>query len=171
MPRDSVTGDRELARALRALAKGPSARDIDGMAGRALRPMLNDVKERLRRLRNYPSKYPSFFPKQRGSFLDHVDKAMVMRKDDRQTRTSRSYRIAATRRARYLLHLTEYGTSPHWQPNLGGGFMHPGAAPKPTMVPAFEAGHADVIIDFGGEVADWLQRAGREVGLRILRTR
>lgn len=34
--------------------------------------------------------------------------------------------------------LVEFGTAPHWQPNRGGGQMHPGARAKPFMRPAFE---------------------------------
>jgi HK97 gp10 family phage protein len=141
------------------------------MAGRAMRPLLDDVRARLKAHRNFPTKYSDFFPKQRGKFRDHLDRMIVMRKDERQSQGGRAYRIAATRRARSLLHLVEFGTQPHWQPNLGGGFAHPGATPKPTMVPAFEAGHDGVITEFGEEMADWLQRAGANVGLRILRGR
>jgi HK97 gp10 family phage protein len=171
LARNPVTGDKELAAALRALAKGPGAREVDGMAKRAMRPLLDDVRARVKSHRNFPTKYSDFFPKQRGKFRDHLDKAIIMRKDDRQSAGGRSYKIGGVRRARYLLHLLEYGTAPHWQPNLNGGFMHPGATPKPSMVPAFEAGQSDVITDFGDEVVDWLTAAGSRVGLRILRGR
>lgn len=168
MARDYVTGDKELAKALRAMARGPSAREIDGMATRSSDGLVSDVRARLRAHRNFPSKYSSFFPKQRGKFSDHLDKTIVFRKDAVRGK-ERSYRIGATRRGRRLLHLVEFGTASHWQGNLGGGFMHPGASPSPTITPAYEAGHAAVIREFGFEMADWLQRAGSAQGLKIVR--
>lgn len=167
MARDVVRGDRELARALRALAKGPSAREVDTMANQAMAPVLQDVKNRLRAHRNFASKYPSFFPKQRGPFTNHLDKNVFMRKDGKQSQYQRSYRLGGTRRAARLMHLLEWGSRPHMQPNLG--FMHPGSTPRPTMVPAFEHGKADVVRDFGYLTADWLQRRSAQLGMRFVR--
>lgn len=169
MARDSVRGDKELAKALRALSKGPSARELDGMATRTMRPVLDDARARMKTHRNYPSKYPAFFPKQRGPMGKHMDRFLVMRKEGKQSVGKRSYRIGGINRARWLLHLVEFGTSPHAQPGLG--FMHPGATPRPVMTPAYEAGHARVIHDWGYEIANWLQQDGRRYGLRIVRTR
>lgn len=162
-----VTGDKELAAALRVLSKGPGAREIDGMANRTLSPVRDDVKSRLRAIRNFPSKYSSFFPKQRGKFANHLDKFVVVRKDGKQSVGRRSYRIASTGRGKSLLHLVEYGTAPHAQPNLR--FMHPGATPRPVMTPAYEAGHAGVIREFGFEMSNWLVQAGNKLRLKISR--
>lgn len=35
--------------------------------------------------------------------------------------------------------LIEFGTAAHYQPNYRGGWLHPGATPKPFMRPAFDA--------------------------------
>lgn len=168
---DNVIGDKALVAALNAMAKGPGAREVDGMATRSMKPVLEDTRERLRAHRNYASKYPAIFPKQRSISSDHVDRGIVFRKDGRAAQGKRSYKIGATRRARSLLHLLEYGVAPHFQPNLLGGWMHPGHAPLPTMTPAFETGQAGVISAFGEEIADWLVEAGTRQRLRILRGR
>src|SRR5690606_4918135 len=107
MTRAFVTGDRELAAALRRLSKGPGAREIDGMANRAMPPVLHDVRGRRRAIRNFPSKYPSFLPKQRKPKGNHLDKFVVMRKDAKQSAGRRSYRIASTGRAKSLMAIVE----------------------------------------------------------------
>lgn len=167
MPRGNVRGDTELVKALRALSKGPAARDVDGMATRSFTPVLTDARARMKAIRNYPSKYSSFFPKQRGPFGKHLDRFIVLRKDGKQAQGRRAYKIGGVNRARFLLHLIEWGSAPHVQPNLR--FNHPGATPRPVMTPAYEAGHPGVIRDMGFEFADWLLRAGRAQGLRITR--
>lgn len=169
MARDTVRGDKEFARALRQLSHGPTAREVDGMANRAMSPMLEDVKSRLRQHRNYASKYPSFFPKQRGKFGRHLDSQIAFRKDGQQSRAVRRYKLGGTGRARFLLHLLEFGASAHFQPNLGGGFMHPGSTPRPSMVPSFESKKSGVIRDFQFLTVDWLQRRSAQLGLRMVR--
>lgn len=134
-----------------------------------MKPVLDDTKARLRAIRNFPAKYSSFFPKQRKPMGNHLDRFVVMRKDGKQSPGRRRYKIGGLGRARSLLHLVEYGTAPHMQPNLG--FMHPGATPRPTLTPAYESGHAQVIHGWGFEVANWLQQDGRRLGLRIIRSR
>lgn len=168
MARSAVTGDRELMRMLNALAKGPGAREVDSAAGRSMKPMIDDTRNRLRSMRNYPSKYPSIFPKQSAVGSDHVDTGIVMRKTT-ATPGMRSYRMGAIRRARYLLHLLEYGTAPHYQPNLLGGWMHPGTSPQPTITPAYEHGKDDVLWAMQEELLNWVERTVRTRGGRISR--
>lgn len=49
-------------------------------------------------------------------------------------------------------HLVEFGTAPHWQPNRGGGQMHPGAQAKPFMRPAYEATKDEIVRQTGEAV-------------------
>ena len=49
-------------------------------------------------------------------------------------------------------HLVEFGTAPHWQPNRGGGQMHPGAQAKPFLRPAYEATKDEIVRQTGEAV-------------------
>lgn len=48
--------------------------------------------------------------------------------------------------------LVEFGTAPHWQPNRGGGQMHPGAQAKPFLRPAYEATKDEIVRQTGEAV-------------------
>jgi HK97 gp10 family phage protein len=167
----TVTGDRQVVAALRRIGKGPSAREVDTSANRAMSPMRDDARKRLAAHRNFASKWPSYFPKQQGPFGNHVDKGIVVRKDGKQEPGARSYKLGATGRARFLLHLLEFGTAAHFQPNLLGGWMHPGASPRPSFVPAFEHGKDAVIDVLQDDILGWLEREARGAGLRFTRGR
>ena len=136
--RSGVTGDKALVAALRELAKGVSPAEIDRGAQAAMKPMLEDATLAVRANRNFAGKYPGFpdpkVPRKGG----HVDQGLVVKLTDGATKEKREYKLGATRRSRYLIHLLEFGTAPHYQPNFKGGFFHPGATPKPAMGPAFE---------------------------------
>lgn len=49
-------------------------------------------------------------------------------------------------------HLVEFGTAPHWQPNRGGGQMHPGAQAKPFLRPAYESTKDEIVRQTGEAV-------------------
>lgn len=157
--RSGVTGHVELVAALRELAQSITPADIDKAAVESLDPMLKDTKERIRLNRNYAGKYPGFpdpaTPRKGG----YVDQGVIVRKDEGNSKTQRSYKLGATKRARYVLHLLEFGTAPHYQPNFRGGFMHPGATPRPAMTPAFEEHKDDVPTAFGEKI--WLSLSAK----------
>lgn len=167
----TVSGDRQIIAALRKLSKGPGAREIDTAATRAMNPMRDDARKRLAAHRNYASKYPAYFPKQRGPFGKHIDKGIVVRKDGKQSVGRRSYKLGGIGRAKSLLHLLEFGTAPHFQPSLLGGWMHPGSTPRPSMVPAYEHGKNGVIDSMSDDILDWAEREARGAGMRFSRTR
>ncbi len=158
-PRQSgVTGSREVVAALRELAQGIDVAAVDRAAVNALEPMLDATVEKMRANRNYPGKYPGFpdpSTPRKGGFLD---RGIVIKKDG-GSKKKRSYRIGARGRARYLIHLLEFGTAPHFQPNFKGGFAHPGAAPRPAMVPSFEEHKDDVPARFGRAI--WLSLSAK----------
>lgn len=146
--KSGVTGDKELVAALRELAKGPTSAEVDQAAIAAMQPMLQKTRERLRSTRNHAGKYPGFpqprVPRKGG----HVDEGIVVRKQkDKGTR--KQYRLGATRRSRYLLHLVEFGTAPHFQPKFRGGFFHPGARATPVLLPTFDEEKGKVPSEFG----------------------
>lgn len=170
MARSFVSGDRELVAALRNLGAGVPVRDIDTAATKSLRPMLQQTKDSLKANRNYVGKYPGFPQPRSPRKGGHVDQGIVVRKDRAGT-TSRSYKLGATKRARFLLHLLEYGTAPHWQPNFRGGFMHPGATPRPSITPAYETHKAGVIKTFGFEIIEMIERKAHALGMRTSRGR
>lgn len=168
-PRQSgVTGSREVVAALRELATGVDIVAIDAAATQALQPMLEATVNKMRANRNFPGKYPGFpdpATPRKGGF---VDKNVVIQKDG-GSKTKRSYRIGAKGRARYLIHLLEFGTAPHFQPNFKGGFAHPGAAPRPAMVPSFEEYKDDVPSRFGRAI--WLSLAAKAAQMNSKPTR
>jgi hypothetical protein len=147
--RSGVTGDKELVAALRELAKGATPQEIDQAATTALQPMKDKTIQRLRSVRNFDGKYPGFpqplSPRKGG----HVDEGIIVRKSADSTSSKRSYKLGATKRARYLLHLVEFGTAPHFQPNFRGGWMHPGAKANPSLLPSFDEERGKVPETFG----------------------
>lgn len=155
-----VSGDDEVVRALMELAKGPTVGEIDRSAIASLKPMEKAAKARVRANRNYDGKYPGFPQPDPGR--DFVDRGIVSRRIG-GSKVKREYRMGARGRARRVLHLLEFGTAPHWQENFRGGFMHPGARPKPAMVPAYEEGKGDIPELFGREL--WLYIHAKAVAL------
>lgn len=156
MKRSGVTGHVELARALREVAKGPSVAEIDKAAEVAMGPMLKKSRDRFKILRNYFGKwlgFPQPNPTRKGG---HVDEGIVFRKHGKQGKMQRFYRLGAVRRARYLLHLLEFGSHRHWQPRFRGGWMHPGARPHPTLIPTFEEERGKVSETFGRKIGEAL---------------
>lgn len=154
MKRSRVSGQDVVAKALREIAKGPSAAELDAAAQVAMQPMLSKTKTRLRALRDFIGKWRGFpdpvTPRNGG----HVDEGIILRKQGKQGRLFRRYRLGATRRARYLLHLLEFGTGRHWQPRFRGGWMHPGAEPHPTLIPSFEEERGKVPETFGRKIGE-----------------
>jgi hypothetical protein len=136
--RSGVTGDKELVANLRELAKGPSPAEVDKAAIQSLKPMLSKTKTRFRAARNFVGKYPGFPQPRSPRAGGHVDEGIVVRKSKASSKMKRAYRLGATRRSRFLLHLVEFGTAPHWQPNFRGGWQHPGARANPALIPSFD---------------------------------
>ena len=162
-PRQSgITGSKEVVAALRELAQGIDVAAIDRAATQALEPMLESTAEKLRANRNYAGKYPGFPDPRTPRKGGYIDKGLVIRKDG-GNKMKRSYRLGVKGRARYVIHLLEFGTAPHFQPNFKGGFAHPGATAKPSMTPAFEEHKDDVPTRFGQAI--WLSLSAKAAQL------
>lgn len=138
-----LRGDVNLRSNLRKLAKVYDPGSLDRDIEESLDPLVKQTVINARPLRDYVGKYSSRFPppspSPKGGHLDQgVASRRVFAKGLRRT-----WWVAFARRARKLAHLVEFGTAPHWQPNLK--FRHPGARPKPFFRPAFEATKGEVI--------------------------
>ena len=147
--KSGVTGDKELIANLRELAKGPSAAEVDQAATQSLQPMLSKTKERLKQARNFHGKYPGFPQPRVPRSGGHVDEGIVIRKGKASSKNKRDYKLGATRRSRFLLHLVEFGTAPHYQPKFRGGWHHPGARAHPSLLPSFDEESGKVPGTFG----------------------
>lgn len=142
MNRTGISGDREVVAALNDLGL-LSLLDVDKSALEAFQPMLEDVREHYQQLRRKVRK--SMFPQDRIPVPagKHLDQLMRVRKQ-KGTRTHRHYWLGAQGRGLRIAHLVEFGTAPHFQPNLK--FDHPGARPRPGLAPAYEA-HGDEVVE------------------------
>lgn len=146
-----IKGDRLTASNLRMLGTQGLPLTLVDQAGRvALAPMLKDAKARARQHRNYIGKYSRFPQPKKGRV--HLDQALVVGKQGKQSKWRRKILLGARRRARKIAHLLEFGTAPHFQPNFRGGFFHPGAKAKPFMTPAFEAHKRQVSTEMGKQL-------------------
>ncbi len=128
MARNILRGDAQLRRALKGIPLVTAA-GLDGAIRESLEPMRRRTSLNAMRLRQ-PGRSPPG---------GHLDQGVVIRKVDGRGRSYRKFWIAFTRRARFLAHLVEFGTRPHFQPKRRGGIMHPGANAKPFFTPAFES--------------------------------
>lgn len=146
--KSGVTGDKELVAALRELGKGPTSAEVDRAALQSMEPMRTKTATKLRSNRNYDGKYPGFPQPRVPRVGGHVDEGIVVRKSKSGSK-QKVYKLGATRRARYLLHLLEFGTAPHFQPKFRGGFMHPGARAEPVLIPTFDEERGQVPKTFG----------------------
>lgn len=155
--KSGVTGHTEIIAVLRELGKGPSPQELDAAALVSMTPMLEKTKARLRSVRDYEGKYPGFPQPRVPRVGGHVDQGVVMRKQKATSKTKRSYRLGATKRSRYLLHLVEFGTAPHFQPNFRGGWMHPGARAQPILIPTFDEEKSSVPTVFAQRLAASMQ--------------
>lgn len=167
MKKSMVTGDRQLANALRELSKGVPISTIDKAARDSMNPMLLDAKANAKRQRNYIGKYPGFPQPKSPRAGGHVDQGIIFGRDKTSTRTKRRFTLGATGRARKLLHLLEFGTMPHWQPRFKGGFQHPGAKARPVMTPAYESHADDVEMRFGQSL--WVALRAKVLQLKARR--
>ncbi len=128
MARAVVRGDRRLSSNLRSIGAAFTAAEMDEICRKTLAPMRDRAEVNALALRDFTHTPPG----------GHLDEGIVIVKQ-KSSAGFREFWISFTRRARKLAHLVEFGTAPHWQPHRFGGWMHPGARPKPFFRPAFEA--------------------------------
>lgn len=136
----TIRGEAALRQNFTALAQSPS-RILDQACVEALSPMKQQTEANAKALRQPRS------PKG-----GHLDQGVAVAKVDSRGQNYRVFWLAFRRRARKIAHLVEFGTAPHWQPNFRGGWMHPGARPKPFLRPAFEQHKGGAATIFGAKM-------------------
>lgn len=133
-----LRGDRELMQTMRKLTQAPGGQTLDAVLRDGLEPMRAETEGNAKLLRSYAGKWRlPFFNRSGSPTGGHLDQGIVVAKVAGRGRNYRVFWLSFRRRARYLAHLVEFGTAPHYQPGLR--WMHPGARPKPFARPAYEA--------------------------------
>lgn len=118
MARSEIRGAREVASALRGIARGITPATVRRAHEEGLSPMQDSARQ------NFVAN---------GSY-----KTGVVPRDIAIVHTAPlTSNLAMTGMGAKLGHLIELGTAPHEQPARGS--WHPGAAPKPFMRPAFDS--------------------------------
>jgi hypothetical protein len=158
----TVSGDREIIANLRRAQRSVGGRFLDNTLSESLKPMKERTEANARPLRDYAGKYPGFPPPLTPRKGGHLDQGVKIARQEVNGMFGRVYWVAFAKRARKIAHLVEFGTAPHFQPNFGGGFNHPGAAPHPFFRPAFEATKDQVAKEVG--VRTWMQIRGSLIG-------
>lgn len=155
MAKATVTGDKELLNNLNAMARAFSPSVMDAVCKQSLAPLEAETKARARALRQ-PGPAP------RGG---HLDQGVATAKQPSAGKR-RVFWVGFRGRARKIAHLVEFGTAPHWQPKWNGGWMHPGARPKPVLRPAYEARKREVLDVFARLCGQVINRSFKPVGRR-----
>jgi hypothetical protein len=126
--RSRVVGQRRVIDNLIRMAK-PTLKDLAASADAALSPIQDEARGQF--MRN-------------GSFVTGVipEQFVIVYAQ------KRTWALTCTGMAAKLMHMIEFGTEPHLQPNRG--IMHPGADPKPAFRPAYEM-RRQVAIEAAGE--------------------
>ncbi|WP_133121922.1 hypothetical protein [Pleomorphomonas carboxyditropha] len=125
MAKSSVTGGAETRAALKAL-RSALAGPLNTASKRACEPMLDEAKARLAANGSRKS--------------GRLYKILIIKRNGKRSRPlTPVYEIGpdGSDPAYREAHLVELGTAPHWQPKKKR--MHPGAAAKPFLRPAFDA--------------------------------
>lgn len=134
--RSGVRGADSVSKKLRSIARGPTAAEVNSASINAMTPMLEKTKQKARAHRDYPGKWSGFPEPANPPDGGHIDQGLVVKRV--KSANGYAYRLGATKRARYILHLLEFGTAPHVQPAFRGGWIHPGASPNPVLIPSFD---------------------------------
>jgi len=145
--RSKVTGVRHTSRALGQMGKN-LLQPVNEASRFSLRQIVSQARKNL---------------KANGSSITgELAKSLTVKRDPKSPKSKPRHVVGprsdspAVRRA----HLVEFGTAPHFQPELNR--LHPGAAAHPFLTPAYEAEKETVVKRFG-------QRFGQAVDKRAKR--
>lgn len=152
MARAVVRGDKEAAAALRRLRSAVNQSIMNRAGEESLKPMAEQTRANARVLRQPHT------PKG-----GHLDEGVAVARRPASGRGKVVLWLGFSRRARKIAHLVEFGTRPHFQPNYRGGWMHPGARPKPFLRPAYEARKREAIEIFAKRIGDVIRTAALSV--------
>lgn len=149
--RSKVTGDRELIARMKLISSAVAGRPLDQLCGETLDPMKVETIANARVLRQ-----PGTNPKG-----GHLDQGVVVARVLSKGKGYRRFWLSFRNRARYIAHLVEYGTAPHFQPRRG--IMHPGARQKPFIRPAFDSKGPEALKIFSQGAWNLIRRYTLEV--------
>lgn len=143
MAKSRITGVKSVKNAFRQIQSGLTVPVNESMR-KALKPTLAAAKANLQANGSVES----------GRLL----KLLTVKKDPTAPKDKPVYVVGpATKNPAYReAHLVEFGTAPHFQPELNR--MHPGAAAKPFMRPAFEETKDEVVKIFGETIGPAVEK-------------
>ncbi|MGE6740249.1 HK97-gp10 family putative phage morphogenesis protein [Allorhizobium pseudoryzae] len=148
MARSKMTGADGIAKAFRAVSLN-LATPIAQASKKALKPTLDAAKRNL---------------EANGSVESGKLKKLMTVKRDPKNKAAHHVGPANTDPAYREAHLVEFGAAPHYQPELNR--MHPGAAAKPFLQPAFEETADEVLDIFGKEIGPAIEKAALKAAAR-----
>lgn len=146
-----ASGFKGAKRALRQLKSGLNV-PVAAAQRTALAPVLSDARSNL---------------SANGSVVTGKLKKLLTIKKDQTAKPSRPTMLvgpAATDPAYRSAHLVEFGTAPHFQPELNK--MHPGAAAKPFLRPSFEKNRDKVIERFGASIGPAIEKRAAKLAAK-----
>lgn len=155
-----ITGAKETARNFRELAKFVSV-PLNATSRFALQPTLKTARANVNALPLDQSSgaLASSLTIKRKSSSSKVNPV-------HQVGPDAAKRGNGMRPVRYA-HLVEFGTAPHFQP--GRGVMHPGAAPKPFLTPAYFSTRDEVVKRFGQRYGPEMEKRAAKLGATVRR--
>lgn len=160
-----VRGDKETARALRALSQ-QIAVPLSATSRFALQPTLKAAKSNVKAL---PLKEST----------GTLAASLVIRQKSRTSKINPTFQVGPSsgfqrdtkfgpRRPVKYAHLIEFGTAPHYQP--GRGVTHPGSAPHPFLTPAYFSTRDQVVKRFGEKIGPEMEKRAAKLANKVPKT-
>lgn len=148
-----VRGDKEVARALRELARQVSV-PLNAASRFALQPTLSKARSNVQAM---PASEKT----------GTLAASLVIRKAPKSTKLNVVHQVGPNaafqrwspygfRKPSKYAHLLEFGTAPHYQPKRG--VMHPGTRPRPFLTPAFFQTREEVVKRFGKKIGPEMEK-------------
>ncbi|WP_165790812.1 HK97-gp10 family putative phage morphogenesis protein [Pleomorphomonas carboxyditropha] len=152
MAKSGVTGGAETRAALKALRAALGA-PLNEASKRAVEPMAEAAKDLLKRNGSVKA----------GRLYRIIT---VVRNRKRSSALRPVYEVGpdGSDPAYREAHLVEFGTAPHFQPELNR--MHPGARPKPFMRPAFEQNKEGAVKIFADTIGPAIEKQADRLARR-----
>lgn len=160
-----VRGDKETARALRALSQQVAV-PLAATSRFALQPTLKAAKSNAK---NIPSKEKT----------GTLAASLVIKQKSRTSKLNPTFQVGpdsgfqrdtpfGSRRPVRYAHLLEFGTAPHYQP--GRGVVHPGSRPEPFLTPAYFATRDEVVKRFGDQIGPEMEKRAAKLANKVPKT-
>lgn len=160
-----VRGDKETARALRALSQQVGV-PLAATSRFALQPTLKTARSNAKSL---PLKEST----------GTLAASLTIKQKPRTSKLNPTFQVGpdsgfqrdtqfGSRRPVRYAHLIEFGTAPHYQP--GRGVVHPGSAPHPFLTPAYFATREQVVERFGKKIGPEMEKRAAKLRAKAAKT-